>query len=132
MKQLTALVTGANKSLGLETARLLAAAGYHVFSGSRDRIRGEEAVAKLRSAGFDGVETVVIDVTRDESVRAAFAEVAARVTQLDVLVNNAGIPGQFQMQPSNVDEDNLKKVFETNLFGPIRMVRVFMPLLRAS
>ena len=132
MNTLTAFITGANKSIGFETARLLAAAGYQVFLGARDQARGEEAVATLRAAGFDRVEAVVVDVTSEESVRAAFTAVAARVSRLDVLVNNAGIPGQFQLQPSNVDEGNLKRVFETNLFGPIRMIRIFMELLRKS
>jgi NAD(P)-dependent dehydrogenase (short-subunit alcohol dehydrogenase family) len=75
---------------------------------------------------------LILDVTSRESVEAAAADLSGRVEQLDVLVNNAGIPGQFQLPASNVDEGNLKKVFETNLFGPVRMVRAFMPLLRKS
>ncbi|HLZ87123.1 MAG TPA: SDR family oxidoreductase [Puia sp.] len=132
MNTSTAFITGANKGIGLETARLLAAAGYHVLLGSRDRARGEQAAAALRSAGYDRVESVVVDVSKEESVQAAFAEVAARVPRLDVLVNNAGIPGSFQQLPSAAEDENLKKVFETNFFGVIRMIRVFMPLLRKS
>ncbi|HEY4110717.1 SDR family oxidoreductase [Puia sp.] len=132
MKSLTALVTGANKSIGLETVRLLAGAGYHVFLGSRDRERGEAAVAGLRSAGFDAVEMVLLDVTREESVQEAFTALSGRVERLDVLVNNAGIPGQFQQAPSAASHENLERVFETNLFGAVRMIRVFIPLLRKS
>jgi NAD(P)-dependent dehydrogenase (short-subunit alcohol dehydrogenase family) len=132
MKQSTALVTGANKSIGLETVRLLAAAGYHVFVGSRDRTRGEEAVTGLRAAGYESVELVVLDVTREESVEAAFAAVSSRVDRLDVLVNNAGILGKLPQIPSAIADVDVKEVFETNFFGAIRMIRVFMPLLRKS
>jgi NAD(P)-dependent dehydrogenase (short-subunit alcohol dehydrogenase family) len=132
MKKKNALVTGANKSIGLETVRILAGAGYHVFLGSRDRERGEAAAAGLRAAGLESVESVVLDVTSEESVQAAFTAVSARAERLDVLVNNAGIPGQFQQPASAASDENLHQVFETNFFGAIRMVRVFMPLLRRS
>jgi NAD(P)-dependent dehydrogenase (short-subunit alcohol dehydrogenase family) len=132
MEKITALVTGANKSIGLETARILARAGYHVFLGSRDRERGEAAVAGLRSAGLHSVEVLMLDVTSEESAQAAFADLSARVDRLDVLVNNAGIPGDIQQAPSSASDENLHRVFETNFFGAIRMVRVFMPLLKKS
>jgi NAD(P)-dependent dehydrogenase (short-subunit alcohol dehydrogenase family) len=128
----TALVTGANKGIGLETARLLAAAGYHVFLGSRDRARGEEAVAKLRMAGYDQVELVVMDVASEESVQAAYAMVTAKAPKLDVLVNNAGIRGRIPQLPSVADEENVRAVFETNFFGALRVIRVFLELLRKS
>ena len=132
MEKMTALVTGANKSIGLETVRILARAGYHVFLGSRDRDRGEAAVAGLRAAGLDAIERVLLDVTSEESVQTAFAKVSGRVDRLDVLVNNAGIPGAFQEIASAASDDRLHRVFETNFFGAIRMVRVFMPLLKNS
>jgi NAD(P)-dependent dehydrogenase (short-subunit alcohol dehydrogenase family) len=132
MKKSIALVTGANKSIGLATVRILAGAGYHVFLGSRDRERGEAAVAGLRAEGLEAVELLLVDVASEESVQAAFAAMSARVDRLDVLVNNAGIPGVFPEMPSAASDDNLHRVFETNFFGAIRMVRLFMPLLRQS
>ena len=132
MEKITALVTGANKSIGLETARIMAGAGYHVFLGSRDRARGEAAVAKMRAAGLGSIELLLLDVTSEESVEAAFAALAARLDRLDVLVNNAGIPGVFGETPSAASDENIHRVFETNFFGAIRMVRVFMPLLKRS
>jgi NAD(P)-dependent dehydrogenase (short-subunit alcohol dehydrogenase family) len=135
MKNLTALVTGANKGIGLETALILARAGYHVFLGSRDRARGEQAVQAAHSerwAATGIMEVVGLDITSEESVQGAFAAVSDRVGRLDVLVNNAGIPGDPRQQPSSASDENERKVFETNFFGTIRMVRVFMPLLRKS
>lgn len=129
MKKLTALVTGGNKGIGLETALIIARAGYHVFLGSRDRARGEQAI---RSAGLDNMEVVGLDVTSEESVREAFAVVSDRAGRLDVLVNNAGILGDPRQLPSEASDENERRVFDTNFFGVIRMVRVFMPLLRKS
>ena len=86
----TALVTGANKGIGLEIARGLGRLGYQVWVGSRDHGRGEAAVAELRNEGLDA-RALDIDVTDDASTAAA-AEVVARETdRLDALVNNAGI-----------------------------------------
>jgi NAD(P)-dependent dehydrogenase (short-subunit alcohol dehydrogenase family) len=132
MEKFNAIITGANKSIGLQTARLLAAAGYHVILGSRDRLRGEAAVAGLKAEGLDDVELLLLDVASEESVQSAYAELSARVERLDVLVNNAGIPGDFQQQPSVASDENLRRVFETNFFGVVRMVRAFIPLLRKS
>src|SRR5262249_54426586 len=125
----------ANKGIGLETARILARAGYHVFLGSRDRARGEQAVQSTgseSSAPTSNMEVVELDITSEESVQAAFAAISQRVGRLDVLVNNAGILGDPRQQPSSASDENERKVFETNFFGTIRMVRVFMPLLRKS
>jgi NAD(P)-dependent dehydrogenase (short-subunit alcohol dehydrogenase family) len=130
MKIQTALVTGANKSIGFEVVRLLAGAGYHVFLGSRDREKGEAAVRRL--AGTGRVELLVVDVSSEGSVKAAAAELGRRVPCLDVLVNNAGVRGSLPQAPSDAGDDNMHQVFETNFFGPVRMVRHFMPLLGKS
>ena len=88
----TALVTGANKGLGFETARQLAGRGWTVFLGARDHERGRVAAEKLVADGGD-VRFVPLDVTDDASVAAAVDDVAGQVDHLDVLVNNAGIIG---------------------------------------
>lgn len=143
MKTQTALITGANKSIGLEVARILARAGYHVFLGSRDKDRGEKAVERLIAegavAGGAGavakgvrVEPVVIDVSSEDSVSDAATTLSQRIGSLDVLINNAGIPGQLPQTPTTAADDNLHAVFETNFFGPIRVIRHFIGLLEKS
>ncbi|MFD4352152.1 SDR family oxidoreductase [Nocardia sp. NPDC058518] len=125
-----ALVTGANKGLGRETVRRLASKGWQVYLGARDTARGEAAVAELVADGFD-VRFVALDVTSDDSVAAAAGTVKAAAGRLDVLINNAGIGGP-RTAPADTRPDDLREVFETNVFGPIRVTNAFLPLLRLS
>lgn len=127
----TALVTGANKGIGLAIARGLAAAGHDVWIGCRDRDRGEAAVAELGGQGVT-VRLLPLDVTDDASVRAAAAALAEQTGRLDVLVNNAGIAGRADLSPSQQPVDDIKAIYEVNVFGPIRMTQAFLPLLKAS
>lgn len=126
------LITGANKSIGFETARQLAKAGYHIFLGARDKERGQQAVEQLLAEGLQNIELLLIDVSDETSVQQAAAELAKRTDKLDVLINNAGIPGTMPQVPSLVEDANIKNVFEVNFFGAIRTVRNFMPLLQKS
>jgi NAD(P)-dependent dehydrogenase (short-subunit alcohol dehydrogenase family) len=132
MEKQTAFITGANKGIGLETARQLAQAGYHVFVGSRDKRNGDSAVAQLHAEGLTDVEMLLIDVADERSVQQAHDDLARRTDRLDVLVNNAGIPGALPQMPSVVADDLVKQVFEVNFFGAIRTVRVFMDLLKKA
>ncbi|TPM06101.1 MULTISPECIES: SDR family oxidoreductase [unclassified Mesorhizobium] len=136
-----ALVTGANKGIGLETARRLAATGFKVWLGARDAERGAEAAQALRNEGLD-VEWLELDVVDDESAAVAARTVAARATSLDVLVNNAGIaPGyvdalgpdeRYELPPSRENIADIKATYDVNVFGPIRVTQAFLPLLLAS
>ncbi len=127
----TALVTGANKGIGLAIARGLAALGHDVWIGCRDRDRGEAAVAALAADGVT-VRLLSLDVTDDASVRDAAAALAQQTGRLDALVNNAGIGGQARLPPSQQPADDVKTVYEVNVFGPIRTTQAFLPLLKAS
>jgi NAD(P)-dependent dehydrogenase (short-subunit alcohol dehydrogenase family) len=132
MKKQTVLITGANKGIGLETARQLANAGYHIYLGCRDKERGEEAVSLLHSEGLNDVEFIQIDVINEESVQQAHDELANRVDYLDVLINNAGIPGSFPQSALNTSIDIFRDVFEVNLFGVARVVSAIVPLMQSA
>jgi NAD(P)-dependent dehydrogenase (short-subunit alcohol dehydrogenase family) len=126
----TALVTGANKGLGLETARRLAELGMAVLIGARDRARGEAAVHSLREHARD-VHLVVLDVADEPSVGRAAADVAQRFGKLDVLVNNAGIALGAGL-PSTQGLEAMRHLFATNVFGPLAVAQAFLPLLEKA
>jgi NAD(P)-dependent dehydrogenase (short-subunit alcohol dehydrogenase family) len=134
-EQKIALVTGANKGIGYEIAAGLGALGYLVGVGARDDGRREDAVEKLRAAGFD-VFGVPLEVTGDQSVAAAAELVERRAGRLDALVNNAGISGEvgpgWVQDPTTLDLDMVRTVVETNVFGVIRVTNAMLPLLRRS
>ncbi|MEU4481180.1 SDR family NAD(P)-dependent oxidoreductase [Micromonospora sp. NPDC023966] len=125
----TTLITGANKGLGFETARRLVAAGHTVWIGSRDAERGRRAAERL------GARFVPLDVTDDASVAAAVRAVEAG-GGLDVLINNAGIEGRTAdngvVGAAEVTAEQMRTLFETNVFGPVRVTHAFLPLLRRS
>ncbi|GAA5011060.1 SDR family oxidoreductase [Actinopolymorpha pittospori] len=127
-----ALVTGANKGIGREIARQLAALGMTVLLSARDERRGAQAAAELRAEGGE-VIPLVLDVTDMVSVGAAAKTVEARFGRLDVLVNNAGITGPRSEQvPSTANVDTVREVFETNVFGVLTVTGAFLPLLLRS
>jgi NAD(P)-dependent dehydrogenase (short-subunit alcohol dehydrogenase family) len=119
------LITGANKGLGLETARRLVAVGHTVYVGSRTEENAVRAAKEL------GARPLLIDVTDDASVRAAAEQVAAEAGVLDVLVNNAGIAGPH-VAADDLTADQVAQVLATNTLGPVRVLHAFLPLLRRS
>jgi NAD(P)-dependent dehydrogenase (short-subunit alcohol dehydrogenase family) len=123
MENSTALVTGANKGIGREIARHLAAAGHTVYLGSRDAALGERAAEEI---GGD-VRLLVLDVTDAASIAAA----APQVPVLDILVNNAGISGSGQT-PDAEDVGTFRRIYETNVFGVVAVTNAFLPALRRS
>ena len=127
-----ALVTGANKGIGREIATQLAELGMTVLLAARDPERGARAAAELRSLGHDA-HPLTLDVTSTRSVETAAAEVDDRFGRLDVLVNNAGVPGDLATQrPATASVDTVRAVFETNVFGVIRVTTALLPLLSRS
>ena len=125
----TTLITGANKGLGFEATRQLIAAGHTVYIGSRDPERGRRAAEEL------GARLVVIDITDDASVAAAAKAVEAD-GGLDVLVNNAGIEERAEdnsvIGAADLTTDLMRRTFETNVFGTVRVTHAFLPLLQRS
>lgn len=128
----TVLITGANKSIGFETARQLLQQGYYVYLGCRDLQKGQQAVNELHSEGLSQVEPVEIDVDQIESIKAAREVIGRKTEVLDVLINNAGILGGMQQQPLEADISVFKEVFETNFYGVIEVTQTFIDLLRQS
>jgi NAD(P)-dependent dehydrogenase (short-subunit alcohol dehydrogenase family) len=125
-----ALITGANKGIGKEIARQLGQQGIFVIIGARDKKKGQEAEKELRSQGMD-VLTVKLDVTKQATIDAAALEIEKKFGKLDILVNNAGI-GIDTGKPSTIDIDILYRTYDTNVFGPFRMIKTFLPLLKKS
>jgi NAD(P)-dependent dehydrogenase (short-subunit alcohol dehydrogenase family) len=126
-----ALVTGANKGIGLAIAKGLAEAGFFVWIGARDRSRGEQAVAQLRNAGLDA-GLLEMDVAVEDSVYRAAAMLSEQIGALDILINNAGIAVDMTKVPSEVRVQDMKAVYEVNLFGPVRVTQAFLPLLKKA
>ncbi|MCQ9279891.1 SDR family NAD(P)-dependent oxidoreductase [Staphylococcus borealis] len=124
MERIT-LITGGNKGLGFETAKEIKEQGHKVYIGSRDAERGRKAADEL------GVEFVQLDVTDDTSVQNAFKTIQEQEGRLDVLVNNAGISGGFK-RPADLTVEDVQNVYNTNVFGIVRMMNTFIPLLEQS
>ncbi|MFI5845928.1 SDR family NAD(P)-dependent oxidoreductase [Catenuloplanes sp. NPDC051500] len=121
-----ALVTGANKGIGAAIAAGLVARGLTVVVAARDAAKGAAAAQEI------GAQQVTLDVTDDASVTQAAKEVQERFGRLDVLVNNAGISGGRNQVPGAVEMDTIRAIFETNVYGVIRVTEAFLPLLRQS
>ncbi|MDH6135543.1 NAD(P)-dependent dehydrogenase (short-subunit alcohol dehydrogenase family) [Kitasatospora sp. MAA4] len=127
-----ALVTGANRGIGFETARQLASAGVQVLLAGRDREAVTAAADELRADGL-AVDPLVLDVTDPESIRAAASEVDGNHGRLDILVNNAGIRiEEYGKQPSEQPMRQWRETFDTNLFGVVEVTTAFLPLLGRS
>ena len=119
------LITGGNKGVGFETAKVLQQKGYNVYIGSRDAERGRQAADEL------GVKYVQLDVTDDISIQQAYLQIQDREGHLDILINNAGISGGFK-KPADLTVNDVQQVYNTNVFGIVRMMHTFIPLLEKS
>ena len=127
-----ALVTGATRGIGFETARQLAGAGVHVLLAGRNRDKAVEAALKLQSEGLS-VEAIALDVVDEISIAEAAAHVARRHGRLDILVNNAGVlRDDTARKPSEQAMSTWRETFETNVFGVVATTNAFLPLLKQA
>ncbi|GGD77215.1 SDR family NAD(P)-dependent oxidoreductase [Croceicoccus mobilis] len=126
-----ALVTGANKGIGLEIARQLAQAGVFVLMGARDAARGKAAADELLYSGLN-VASIQIAVDERESVASAISEIKADHGRLDILVNNAGIAPKGDGPPSVTSLEIGRQIFDTNFFGALAVTQAALPMLRKS
>ncbi len=126
------LITGANRSIGLEIVKQLSKKGLFVYLGSRDLEKGKAAVKELNENGFENIKAIEIDVTNSDSILAAKNSVESEQGKLDILINNAGILGTHPQQASNTSIEDIQKVFDTNFFGVINVTQAFLELLKKS
>jgi len=134
-----AFITGANRGLGLETARELGKQGIVVILGSRDSKKGEAAAAKLRDEGINA-ESLGFDVTKSKDHQKAYDYLAKKYGRLDILVNNAGVLKEDQVSTtapapnatSAVSPQTLRETFETNFFAPVALTQRLLPLIRKA
>jgi NAD(P)-dependent dehydrogenase (short-subunit alcohol dehydrogenase family) len=138
----SALITGANKGIGLESARLLLKKGYFVLLGCRSYQSGLEASAVLQAEGLDQVDVVQLDVTDNRSIEEAKSHLGKKIKKLDVLINNAGVNGGVPLlengevagfkKATNTSVEIFQEVFDTNLYGVIRVTQAFLDLMRKA
>jgi NAD(P)-dependent dehydrogenase (short-subunit alcohol dehydrogenase family) len=121
-----ALITGANKGIGHAIASELAARGFTVLVGARDASRGEAAARRIAGVAHP----ITLDVTRADSIAAAAERICREFGRLDVLINNAGIARSAK--PSEASLEDVRAVFETNVFGVIAVTQAMLPLLREA
>lgn len=126
MKKIT-LVTGANKGIGLEIARQLINLGHYVILGIRDQQKGEKALKILNS---DLAELRVLDVADPGSIINAFEEITKKHVHLDVLINNAGVLTDQGYELADVPMEVFNEIMNINFYGPLHMIRTFLPLLK--
>ena len=134
--QKVALVTGANRGIGLETAKQLAEQGVQVFLGARTLLAAEEATAKLRADGVEGIYPVQLDVTKASDREAVAKQISEMFGRLDILINNAALGAPEGTLITNLTsatpEKELRDVFDTNVFSVLLLTHDLLPLLKKS
>lgn len=128
-----ALITGANRGLGLETAKQLGEQGITVIVGARNKTVAEKTAADLKATGIDAFG-IQLDVVNDADRKAAAAYIAEHFGKLDILVNNAGVGSQAGLSNTTAEttDEDLFTVFNTNLFAVVALTRELLPLIKKS
>jgi NAD(P)-dependent dehydrogenase (short-subunit alcohol dehydrogenase family) len=128
----TVLITGANRSIGLEITKQFSKKGLFVYLGTRDLEKGNVVVKELNENGFENIKAIQIDVTNPDSIVAAKNIVESEKGKLDILINNAGISGAFPQSALDTSINDIQNVFDTNFFGVISVTQIFLELLKKS
>lgn len=125
---LTILVTGANKGIGLEVVRQLASLRHQVLLAARDEQKGKEAVRQLKAEGLDAY-FLLLDVSDEMTISQAVQQVKKQFGKIDVLINNAAVLLREDQSLSEGTAEVFHKTMRTNVFGPVQLVRHFLPLI---
>ncbi len=135
MSKKIALITGANKGIGFETARQLGKEGITIIAASRNKENGIKAVAELNAEGIDA-EFLQLDVDNDKDIQFAYDHINNKYGKLDILVNNAGIQVESDNWAINnsadIDEKVLRQTLDTNFFNVVKLTNTLLPLIRKS
>ena len=126
------LITGANRSIGLELVKQFSKKGLFVYLGTRNLEKGQVVVNELNKNGFENIKAIQIDVTNPDTILAAKNIVESEKGKLDILINNAGISGEFPQSALNTSIKDIQNVFDTNFFGVISVTQAFLELLKKS
>lgn len=135
MSKKIALITGANKGLGFETARQLGKEGVSIIAAARNKEKGIAAVNKLKEEGIDAT-FLQLDVDKDTDIQFAFNYIQEKYGKLDILVNNAGIQvdgaGWGDNTATTIKEDALRQTMDTNFFNVVKLTNTLLPLIKKS
>lgn len=135
MSKKIALITGANKGIGFETARQLGKEGITIIAASRNKENGIKAVTQLQSEGIDA-EFLQLDVDNEKEIQFAYDYINNKYGKLDILVNNAGIQVESDNWAINnstdIDEKVLRQTLDTNFFNVVKLTNTLLPLIRKS
>jgi len=129
LNQRVALVSGANRGIGLEVSKQLASCGITVFMGMREPGKNEKALKAVRALGGDA-HALKLDVTKSNDVESAIAQIEGRTGRLDILVNNAGGYFDHDARAARPDLDRIRDALEVNLLGAWRLTGAALPLMR--
>jgi len=126
------LITGANRSIGLEITKQLSKKGLFVYLGSRNLEKGNAVVKELNENGYENIKAIEIDSTKPDTILAAKKIIESEQGKLDILINNAGVSGIYPESTSEASITGIQEVFDTNFFGVISVTQTFLELLKKS
>lgn len=132
LKMKSVLITGANRSIGLEITKQLSKNGLFVYLGSRNLEKGNAVVKELNENGYENIKAIQIDSTKPDTILAAKDIIESEQGKLDILINNAGISGKFPEAIPDATVQEIQQVFDTNFFGVISVTQIFLSLLKKS
>ena len=128
----TALITGANKGIGFGIAKHLGLSGWTIIIGARDQERAEQAIDQLKALDIDVAGWVNIELKDGESIKRAADDINKKHTQLSLLINNAGIPGDMSVDSQQTQLSDIEETLQVNFVGTFLLTKAMMPLLEKN